>query len=148
MPPTHTSPHYDRVFTTRNREPWLGRESRPRIHEYLGAIVRGMDVIAHPVGGTGDHVHVLAGLKATHRPADVMRELKSESSGWVRKELGLPGFGRQEGCGAFTLAASGIESAEDCVPGKEKHHRTKTFQEEYREFLERGMVEFDEKWLW
>lgn len=147
MASTHTSLHYHLVFSTKHREPWLVPESRARVHEYLGGTLRGMEGLAHAVGGTGDHVHVLAGLKASHRLADVMRELKSESSAWIRKELGWPGFAWQEGYGAFTLAASGIESARAYVLGQEKHHQTKTFQEEYREFLERGMVEFDEKWL-
>lgn len=107
-----------------------------------------MDGLAHAVGGTGDHVHVLAGLKPTHRLADVLRELKSESSAWVRRELGWPGFAWQEGYGAFALGASGIESARAYVLTQEAHHRTKTFQEEYLEFLKRRMVEFEEKWLW
>lgn len=107
-----------------------------------------MEGVAHAVGGTGDHVHVLVGLKAIHRLADVMRELKSESSTWIRRELGWHGFAWQEGYGAFTLGASGIEGARAYVLNQETHHRTKSFQEEYLEFLERGMVEFDEKWLW
>ena len=148
MPSTHTSLHYHLVFSTKHREPWLGPDSRSRVHEYLGGTIRGMGGVAHAVGGTADHVHVLAGLKATHCLADVMRELKSESSGWVRRELNWPGFAWQEGYGAFTLGASGIEGARAYVLGQEMHHRKKTFQEEYREFLERGMVEYEEKWLW
>lgn len=148
MPSTHASLHYHLVFSTKHREPWLSPESRSRVHEYLGGTMRGMGGVAHAIGGTGDHVHVLAGLKATHCLAEVMRELKSESSGWVRRELGWPGFAWQEGYGAFTLAASGIESARAYVLGQEERHRTLTFQEEYLEFLERGMVEFDAKWLW
>jgi REP element-mobilizing transposase RayT len=148
MASTHTSLHYHLVFSTKHREPWLGPESRSRVHEYLGGTIRGMEGVAHAVGGTGDHVHVLAGLKATHCLADVMRELKSESSAWIRRELGWPGFAWQEGYGAFTLGASGIEGARAYVLNQETHHRTKSFQEEYLEFLRRGMVEFEEKWLW
>lgn len=148
MPSTHTSLHYHLVFSTKHREPWLSPESRLRVHEYLGGTLRGMDGVAHAVGGTGDHVHVLAGLKATHRLADVVRELKSESSGWIRRELGWSGFAWQEDYGAFTLGASGIEPARAYVLGQETHHRAKTFQEEYLELLERGMVAFEEKWLW
>ena len=148
MPSTHLSLHYHLVFSMKHREPWLGPESRARVHEYLGGTIRGMEGVAHAVGGTGDHVHLLVGLKATHRLADVLRELKSESSAWIRREFGWPGFAWQEGYGAFTLGASGIERARTYVLTQEKHHRAKTFQDEYLEFLERGLVEFDEKWLW
>ena len=148
MPSTHTSLDYHLVFSTKHREPWLCPESRSRVHEYLGGTIRGMEGVSHAVGGTGDHVHVLAGLKATHCLADVMRELKSEPSTWIRRGLGWPGFAWQEGYGAFTLGASGIEGARVCVSDQETHHRMKSFQEEYLEFLRRGMVEFDGKWLW
>ncbi len=57
------------------------------------------------VGGTGDHIHIAAGLRATHCLADVMREVKSESSRWIHEELRVAGFAWQEGYGAFTFAA-------------------------------------------
>lgn len=85
MPSTHLSLHYHFVFSTKHREPWLSPSPRGRVHEYLGGIVRGMGGVPHALGGTGDHVHVLAGLRATHCLTDVMRELKIESSGWIHK---------------------------------------------------------------
>ncbi|MEI6534882.1 MAG: transposase [Verrucomicrobiaceae bacterium] len=78
MPSTHLSLHYHLVFSTKNRAPSMPAEIRGRIHEYLGGTIRGMKGVAHAVGGTSDHIHVFAGLRATHCLADVMRELKSE----------------------------------------------------------------------
>lgn len=77
MPSTHLSLHYHLVFSTKNRENWLAPSHRSRVHEYLGGTIRGMEGIAHAVGGTGDHVHVLADLRATHCLADVLRNLKA-----------------------------------------------------------------------
>ena len=148
MPSTHLSLHYHLVFSTKNREPWLAPTSRARVHEYLGGVIRGMKGVSHAVGGTGDHVHVFAGLRATHCLADVMRELKSESSGWVHKELGLPGFGWQEGYGGFTVSASSLEQVRAYVLRQEEHHHETTFQEEYVAMLQRGLVEYDERYLW
>jgi REP element-mobilizing transposase RayT len=109
MPSTHVSLHYHLVFSTKNREPWLPPSQRPRVHDYLGGILRGMNGVPHAVGGMADHIHVFAGLRATHCLADVMRELKSESSNWIHKELEMPGFGWQEGYGAFTVSASSLD---------------------------------------
>jgi len=148
MPSTHLSLHYHLVFSTKNREPWLAPSVRNRVHEYLGGIIRNLNGIAHAVGGTGDHIHVAAGLKATHCLADVMRELKSESSRWIHEELRLAGFAWQEGYGAFTFGASDLEKVRHYVLNQEEHHRVKTFQEEYVEMLKRGLVEYDDAYLW
>ena len=148
MPSTHLSLHYHLVFSTKNREPWFVFEDRHRVHEYLGGTIRNMGGIAHAIGGTGDHVHAALGLKATHCLADVMRELKSESSRWIHEELRLSGFGWQEGYGAFTYSATDLEKVRCYVQDQENHHRVKTFQEEYVEMLKRGLVEYDDAYLW
>jgi REP element-mobilizing transposase RayT len=148
MPSTHVFLHYHLVFSTKNREPWLPPTERHRVHEYLGGIVRHINGVPHAVGGTGDHVHLSVGLKAPHCLADIMREIKSESSRWIRQELRLAGFTWQEGYGAFTFAAKDLEPVRAYVLNQEEHHRTKTFQEEYVELLRRGMVEYDDRYLW
>ena len=123
-------------------------EIRGRIHEYLGGTIRGMKGVAHAVGGTSDHIHVFAGLRATHCLADVMRELKSESSGWIHRELSLPAFQWQEGYGGFTVGASHIEAVKNYVFNQEDHHKTQSFQDEYVAMLKRGLVEYDDRYLW
>lgn len=123
-------------------------ELRGRIHEYLGGAIRGMNGIAHAVGGTSDHIHVFAGLRATHCLADVMRELKSESSGWIHRELRLPSFQWQEGYGGFTVGASHIDAVKSYVLNQEQHHKTQSFQDEYVVMLRRGLVEYEGRYLW
>ena len=82
--------------------PWRGK-----LHAYLGGIIRTADGISESVGGVSDHL--LIGLRATHRVADVLRELKAVSSGWVHDEIGVRDFAWQEGYGAFTVSASQCE---------------------------------------
>ena len=79
---------------------------RGDLHAYLGGIVRTANGIAESVGGVSDHVHLLVGLRATHRLADVLRELKSVSSGWVHDEIMVSNSAWQEGYGAFTVSPS------------------------------------------
>jgi REP element-mobilizing transposase RayT len=148
MPSTHLSLHYHVVFSTKNREPWLRADLRTRVHEYLGGTLRSLGGFAHAVGGIADHVHALMGLRATHCLADVMRELKSESSAWMHKEMKMPEFAWQEGYGAFTVSASQLDAVRRYVLHQEDHHRERTFQHEYVEMLRRGLVEFDERYLW
>ncbi len=148
MPSTHLSLHYHLVFSTKNREPWMVPKDRNRIHEYIGGTIRGMKGIAHAVGGTADHIHIFAGLRATHCVADVMREVKSESSAWMHNEFRLAGFAWQEGYGGFTVSASHFEPVRNYVLHQEEHHRRTSFQEEYVAMVKRGLVEYDENYLW
>jgi putative transposase len=148
MPSTHLSLHYHLVFSTKNREAWFTLEHRERVHRYLGGIIRGMNGVAHAVGGTEDHVHIFAGLRATHCLADVMREVKADSSAWIHREIGLAGFHWQEGYGAFTISAGHIEKVREYVLHQEEHHQGTTFQEEYVRLLKKGLVEYDDQYLW
>lgn len=148
MASTHLSLHFHLVFSTKGREPWFKPEAQARVHSYLGGIIREMGAFPNAIGGVADHVHLAVGLRATHYLPDVMRELKSESSRWIHRELGLPGFSWQEGYGAFTFSAASLEQVRHYIHHQKEHHQTKGFQQEYVEMLQRGMVEYDERFLW
>src|SRR5205809_8004033 len=106
MPSTHLSLHCHIVFGTKNHEPLIHTAWRRELHAYLGGSVRTANGIAESVGGVSDHVHLLIGLRATHRLADVLRELKAVSSGWTHDEIGVRDLASQEGYDAFTVSAS------------------------------------------
>jgi putative transposase len=86
---THTILYFHVVFSTQMRRRTIKETWITRLHAYLGAIVRGQRGSA-VVGGVEDHVHMLIGLKPTHRLSDVMREVKHESSRWVHESIGEP----------------------------------------------------------
>ena len=147
MPSTHLSLHYHIVFGTKNHDPMIQQTWRTDLHAYLGGIIRRANGIAESVDGVADHVHLLVGLRATHCLADVLRALKSVSSGWVHDEIGLPAFAWQEGYGAFTVSPSQRQAVRRYIEQQEEHHRTRTFREEYLELLRRSGVEFDEPYV-
>jgi len=148
MPSTHLSLHYHLVFSTTERRAWIEPAWKDRLHAFLGGAVRTAGGVAESVGGTNDHVHLLIGLKATHRLADVLRDIKAASSNWVHQELGRPIFSWQDGYGAFTVSPSLRMTVRRYIENQEEHHRRKTFQEEYRALLERSGITFDERYLW
>ena len=148
MPSTHLSLHYHIVFSTKDRAPIISAAWRERLHAYIGGVVRNLEGVPEAIGGVADHVHLLLGLRATARLADVMRDLKAVSSRWVHDEIGERAFLWQEGYGAFTVSASQREAVREYIARQEEHHRKRTFQEEYRELLQRSGVEYDERYLW
>lgn len=148
MPSTHLSLHYHVIFSTKDRYPWIADAWRPRLHGYLGGILRNLDAAPLAVGGVRDHVHLLFGLKATHRVADVIRSLKASSSGWVKQGVGTPLFAWQDGYAALTVGHAQLAGISEYVQAQERHHAKKTFQQEYLEILHAAGVTFDDRFLW
>ena len=148
MPSTHLSLHYHLIFSTKNRDPFIDASWRGRLHAFMGGAVRSLGGAPEAVGGMGDHVHLLVGLRANHTLADVLRDIKSAASYWVHDTVGVKGFAWQDGYGAFTVSASSIEKVKSYIAHQEEHHRKKTFQEEYVKFLKQSGVEYDERFLW
>jgi putative transposase len=148
MPSTHLSLYYHIIFSTKSRRASIRESWQERLHCYLGGVLRGLKAVSEGIGGSADHVHVLASLRAIHCLADVIRDLKSSSSKWVHEVIGDPLFGWQDGYGAFTVGRSQIETLKQYIRGQKEHHRRKTFQEEYLDLLRESGIEFDERFLW
>ncbi len=147
MPSTHTSLHHHLVFSTKDRIPLIKKEWSEDLYGYLGGIVKNQGGIMLAIGGISDHVHLLIGLKASHRLDYFMRELKASSSGWVHREKDSQ-FAWQNGYGAFAVSASNLGKVEGYIRNQEEHHRRKTFQEEYVDILKKSGVQYDERYLW
>ena len=147
MSSTYISLHLHIVFSTKNRQPIIGKDWIDRLHEYLGGTVNGLDGFSQGVGGTKDHVHLLVGLRSTHRLSEFMRELKKSSSQWVHEQIGLEKFAWQEGYGAFSVSPNARDGVKRYIANQEEHHRRKTFREELIEMLDKAGVEYDPKYL-
>ena len=133
------------IFSTKNREPWLDSTIRPRMHAYLATICRDLDGEALRVGGVADHVHILTTLPRTLSQAQMIEGIKKPSSKWIKAlEVRYRGFFWQRGYGAFSVSPSQLDAVLQYVETQEEHHRTLTFQEEYRQLLRRHGMEFDE----
>ncbi len=146
MGSTFFSLHYHFTFSTKERRPFIRAEWRPRLHSYLGGIIRGMNGVAEIVGGISDHVHLLVSLRPVHCIADVMRDLKKDSTNWAKDSFDA-GFQWQEGYAAFSVSRSNTESVKRYIANQEKHHAKQSFVDELRECLEHAGIEYNEKYL-
>ena len=126
----------------------ISEDWRLRLHAYLGGAIRALDAIPEEIGGVSDHVHLLLGLKATHSLAVVMRDVKRQSSRWVHETTDQKSFAWQEGYGAFTVSPTHRESVRSYIQNQVEHHRAKSFQDEYVEFLRKADVDHDPEYLW
>src|SRR4051812_46149096 len=122
------------VFSTKNREPLIDLDIRPRIHAYLATICRGLGGELARVGGIADHVHIITTLPRTVSQAQLIEEIKKTSSKWIKaRDPRYRGFFWQRGYGAFSVSSSQLPAVLKYVDAQEEHHRTRTFQEEYRD---------------
>jgi REP element-mobilizing transposase RayT len=137
------------IFSTKNREPWLDSAVRPRMHAYLATICRDLGADFVHIGGVSDHVHIITTLPRALSQAQIVEELKTASSKWIKAlDARYHGFFWQRGYAAFSVSPSQLEAVLQYIEAQQEHHRTRTFQEEYRELLRRHDVDFDERYLW
>ncbi len=147
MPSSHVASNFHLVFSTKGRLTLIADEWRNRLHAYMGGIVKGLDAVPLAVGGVRDHVHLLVSMKSKHRFDYFLRDLKADSSGWIRKELTRK-FEWQKGYGAFSVSPTSVPAVKRYVLNQEEHHGLKTFEDEYIELLEASGIEYDAKYLW
>lgn len=105
-----------------------------------------MNGVAEIVGGVDDHVHLLASLRPVHCIADVLRDMKKDSTNWVKENFERH-FSWQEGYAAFTVSPSATNSVRDYIANQEAHHRKYSFVDELKELLERAGITYEEKYL-
>ena len=106
-------------------------------------------MIVRGSGGVADHVHLAVRLARTVTVAALVAELKTSSSQWLKTQArDLTGFAWQRGYGAFSVGPADLEALLAYIDDQEEHHRTKTFQDEYRMFLRKYAVDYDERYVW
>lgn len=137
------------VFSTKNRRPLLrDSNSRVRMHAYLAGVCSNQKCPALIIGGVEDHVHLLCRLGKTIDIANLIRELKKESSQWAKTELKIGDFYWQTGYGAFSISPSHIDALKQYIANQEEHHRKETFQDEFRRLCAKYGLEIDERYVW
>lgn len=149
MANTYTALYYHIIFSTKNRATYLKAEIEQRVWEYIGGVARAHKMTALQVGGTEDHIHALVMAPATLSPSQMAQYLKGDSSKWIHEEFStLRNFTWQDGYGAFTVSKSNMPGVIRYIENQREHHRHKTFQEEYLEFLNKHGIEYDERYVW
>lgn len=136
------------IFSTKNREPMIGTDIRPRLHGYIVGILEHLKSPSIQTGSVADHVHILFALGRTTTQAEIVEEVKKSSSKWMKADGGVPEFSWQAGYGAFSVSESQVETVIRYIQNQEEHHRKVTFQDEYRKFLERHQVPYGERYVW
>jgi len=149
MAHSYTNLLYHLVFSTKGRRALLTPSVRTELFPYLAGAVRGEGGEAIIVGGTANHVHILARLRQDKAIANVLRDIKANSSKWIHKRFSdQRSFSWQQGYGAFSVSASQSNKVRRYIENQETHHRRTTFEDEFIALLKAHGITFDPRFLW
>jgi REP element-mobilizing transposase RayT len=138
------------VFSTKNRQPFLrNKPLRERTYGYMAGICENLDCPALIIGGVENHVHILCRFGKTIELAALLRELKRDSSKWIKdNDSRLTDFPWQAGYGAFSVSPSNIDALKEYIRNQEEHDRQESFQDEFRRLCQKYGIEIDERYVW
>jgi len=150
MPQSLSAVYIHLVFSTKERQPFLrDRDMRESLHAYLGGISKTLDCPPITVGGTEDHVHLLARFGRTITQAEWVKELKRVSNLWLKEQSRTySDFQWQGGYSDFSVSPSNLERVKRYIANQEENHRKLSFQDELRALLRKHKVEWDERYVW
>ena len=149
MPHSLAALHVHLIFSTKDRRPFLTEDVREALHGYLAGVLK--EIECHPIiiKSMEDHIHLLFDLGRTVAISRVGEALKTGSSKWLKtRGPNLAHFAWQSGYAAFAVSESNVGAVRDYIRAQAELHRTRSFQDEFRAFLERHRLAYDEKYVW
>lgn len=137
------------IFSTKDRLPLLDDSVRPSLHAYLATVARNSGCECPRIGGVADHVHLAIRFSRTLTVAALVETLKTASSKWIKTMFPhLAHFAWQRGYGVFSVGPNDLPALTAYIDHQQEHHRARSFQEEYRGFLKKYAVNYDEAYVW
>ena len=149
MPQSFAAMYAHLVFSTKDRVAIIQPDWAARLYDYVGGIVANRRGVLLAAGGMPDHVHLLVSLGREWSLADLLRDVKAGSSKWVHDTFpDQRSFAWQTGYGAFSVSVSNLERVKRYIADQPRHHKTRTFQDEFRGLLRRHGLTWDERYVW
>lgn len=140
---------YHLVFRTRNSATALTLEHSEELYRYIWGFCKKRKCVLLRINGMEDHLHLLFRLHPEIALSAFVHDLKIASGNWLRLHKNLfPLFsGWARSYAAFSYSHEEQERVLAYIANQREHHKTRTFAEEFRTFLEENKIEFDEKYF-
>jgi putative transposase len=148
MANTYTQIFIHAIFVVKGRLNLIPKDKKDELYKYITGIIQNKHNKLYIINGMPDHIHILFGLNPDESLSSLMKEVKRVSSLYINKNKWVQGkFEWQAGYGAFSYSKSQTNIVCKYIANQEKHHKIKTFREEYIELLKKFEVEFDMKYI-
>jgi REP-associated tyrosine transposase len=145
MSHSYSQNHLHIVFSTKDRQKLIEPAMQPKLWSYMAGIGRNHGFLVLANGGMEDHVHLLIQLPPVLALAKAISVVKANSSTWMN-DHGTK-FNWQEGYGAFSVSASKLAVVERYIANQERHHRKRSYEQEFKELLKKHGIPFDPKYV-
>ena len=138
------------IFSTKHRQPFLKKaEDRDAMTGYLVGTLQNIKCPSLIVGVVSDHVHILCNLSRTLSIAQLIEEIKTSSSAWIKNQgPHLEEFHWQNGYGAFSVSQSNAPEVKRYIENQEEHHHGCGYKAVLLELLKKHEIDYDERYLW
>ena len=148
MANTYTQCYIHLVFAVKNRDSLVKKEWKDEMEQYITGIVQNHKHKLLAIGSMPDHIHIFIGYNINHLIPDLVEEIKTSSNSWINtKQFSKFKFEWQKGYGVFTHTRSQLDTVVNYIRNQEKHHKEKSFREEYLKILYDNEIKFEEKYL-
>ncbi len=145
---TYTQVYYHIVFSTKDRVPSLLADKREDLFRYIWGILKNNKSHVYRINGVEDHIHILASLHPTVCLANLVKDIKTGTSKWIKENNVFPGFTHwQDGYGAFTVSHSDKDAVIEYIKNQQEHHKRGSFRDELLGLLVQFGIQFDEQYL-
>ncbi len=149
MPQSLVKNYVHIIFSTKGRMPFINDEIEDELFKYIGGVSKHLECNPIIIGGAKDHVHLLLLLSRKISLMKFVEIVKTHSSKWIKNRGDkFDNFYWQRGYGCFSVNPKKIDQVKDYILNQKSHHRKISFQEEYRKFLIKNDLDYDEKYLW
>ncbi|MFZ0061898.1 MAG: IS200/IS605 family transposase [Pyrinomonadaceae bacterium] len=136
------------VFAVSGRQSLIMPKFKEELYKYITGIVRNQGQKLIAINGVEDHLHMLIGLRPAMALADLIRDVKADSSNFVNDNKWVRGkFSWQEGYGAFSYGHSQLDTIIRYIQNQEEHHRRRSFRNEYLSLLRKFDIAFEDKYI-
>ena len=137
------------IFSTKNRVGMIAPEIEPDLYGYIGGILNNNQSKLLAAGGASDHLHLLISLSKNIGLSEPVGDIKRDSSVWIKKQDSqFYAFHWQDGYGAFSVGYSQIKTVKDYIARQKIKHEEINFKDEFRRFLRKYEMEYDERYVW
>jgi REP element-mobilizing transposase RayT len=145
---TYTQIFIHVVFAVKARQHIIPNDKKDELYKYITGIIKNKGHKLIMINGMSDHIHILISFHPDESLSALIKEIKRMSSIFINQNNWYNiKFEWQRGFGAFSYSKSQITDVCKYIQNQEIHHKTRTFREEYMEFLNKFDVEYDEKYI-
>ena len=148
MANTYTQIYIQIVIVVKGRQNLIPKVRQVDLYKYITGIIRNKGHKLISINGVPNHIHFLIGLNPSEALSVLVKEVKRCSTNFINEQRWIIGrFCWQSGYGGFSYSRSHLDRVINYIENQEKHHRRKTFREEYLEMLKRFEVIYNERFI-